>query len=177
MVRCVKIFVATLAGVALLGPAALARDGFGVRGSFGGSFGRPGISGGPHHGWDGRWRPPHRHYGRGFVPLYLDHRYSDYGYRQPGVVIQQTFINGAPRAAMAAGGTDVPVVLGIREAAPEQPAVYVVNETTGSVAGSRPRAAGPRIVQLGAEDRAAEIASDETATGARIIQLSVPVGP
>lgn len=168
MDRCVKVFVAALAGVALLGPPALARDGFGTRGS----FGRPGISGGHNHGSDGRWRAPHRPYGRGFAPLYLDD-----GYRRPGVVIQQNFISGEPRAASRPGVSDVPVVLGIREAKPEQPAVYVVNETTGSVGGSRPRAAGPRIIQLGPEDGAADFASDETATGARIIQLSVPVGP
>ena len=67
---------------------------------------------------------------------------------------------------------DLPVAMGIREARPDQPAVYVLNERAGRVGG---RPSGPKVVELN-PDATGAIASEQQGSGARIIHLAVPVG-
>ncbi len=67
---------------------------------------------------------------------------------------------------------DLPVELGIREAKPAQPAVYVLNEPAGWTAAPVRLSAGPRII----DTDAVSTGSVEPAFGARIIHLTVPVG-
>jgi hypothetical protein len=111
------------------------------------------------------WHGPHRARRHG-VPA-LDRRGPEVS-----VVVQQIVISPPPPVGFPTV-LDLPVELGIREAAPAQPAVYVVNERerhptqTGSIRLST----GPRIIDVSAD-------KDEPAPafGAKIIHLTVPVG-
>jgi hypothetical protein len=181
MSRCVKMVVVALAGVGLLGSAALARDGSGFRGGRGGHA----VGARFHQPFGDHVRGHRGFFRRGFVPLYLDNG-DWYGDRGMGdVVIQQTFITQTPRGGFSGPTTsDLPVVLGIREVKPDQPSVIVLGETgrsvasevTGSVAATPRVSAGPRIIHLGPNSAPASVASDESRTGARIIELGAPVG-
>jgi hypothetical protein len=173
--------VVALAGVGLLGSAALARDGSGFRGG----RGHHAVGARFHQPFDGRFRGHHRFFGRGFTPLYLDNG-DWYGDRGSGdVVIQQNFITQTPRGGFSGPTTgDLPVVLGIREVKPDQPSIIVLGETgrsvaseaTGSLAATSRVSAGPRIIHLGPDSAPASVASDDSRTGARIIELGAPVG-
>jgi hypothetical protein len=151
-----RLFAYAAALVLVAGPAAteaLARDGAGLRGGNGFRSVRPG-----HHGWRG-YRP--------FAPPYLA---GD----APAVtvVVRQTVVTAPPAFAAVPSVLDLPVAMGIREARPDQPAVYVLNERAGRVGG---RPSGPKVVELN-PDATGAIASEQQGSGARIIHLAVPVG-
>ncbi len=128
-------------------------------------FARPGVSRGfATHSANG-WHPrPHR---RLWAPVALDRSSPNVT-----VVIQQVFAPPPRMTFLAPTVLDLPVELGIREAKPAQPAVYVLNEGVRRDAAPVRLSAGPRIVSKDAFGSGA----DEPAFGARIIQLAVPVG-
>ena len=69
---------------------------------------------------------------------------------------------------------DLPVQLGIREAKPEQPAVYVLNEGESRNIDKGPVrvSSGPKIIDVTAD----AVADPGPAFGAKIVHLAVPVG-
>jgi hypothetical protein len=152
-----RLFAYAAALVLVAGPAAneaLARDGAGLRVGSGFRTVRPG-----HHGWRGH---------RPFAPsLYLDRE-------APAVtfVVRQTVVMAPPAFGAVPSVLDLPVAMGIREARPDQPAVYVLNERAAPVGG---RTRGPKIVELD-PDATGAAASEQQGSGARIIHLAVPVG-
>ncbi len=126
------------------------------------------------------WHRPVHRYRRGWrplTPLYLDRRHSS-----PVVVqVRQTVAPVAivPAAFAIPSVADLPVSTGIREARPSEAAVYVLNEPRPVRPGSsglRGRSTGPRIITLndGNEDWSSDT---PTPFGAKIIHLTVPVGP
>jgi hypothetical protein len=152
---------------------ASAADGFSpvARVSKGGSFASLGF----HR----PWHRPHRRVRHGWypsVPLYLDRRGED----RVTVNIQQTIapVTVLPAFPAIPSFDRLPVSTGIREPRPAEPAVYVLNDRLQprlepNRSGSR--GSGPRIITM--PDRDDEPVERETAVGARIIHLTVPVGP
>jgi hypothetical protein len=174
--------------------AAGAGTAFAAAGGSGGGFSSRGFRGKHSWGRTSRWG---RHgFGHGRFrhtrfPVLLGNGWgypwgNPWGYgSMPSIQVQQ--IN-APAAAPVYGIPSVaalPAVAGIRDARPAQPAVYVINEgpgggrfdsrTTGSISGTA-RPSGPKIIELPAEGEDWSAVS-EPSGGARIIHLTVPVGP
>lgn len=212
--RIVACLVAGLALTVMAGAAkAEGRRGFGGgKPGFGGpGIGKP-VFGGPGGGIrPGGWHGPHGPHGwhgwngwRGRWPgVYLDDGYYNGGYGNPGVVIEQTFINAAPPRSYAAPTVlDLPPVLGIRDVKPDQPSVYVLQdrgtgfagprgggakiielgeggmaepERTGSIAAAPRAAGGAKIIEVGIGDPVSPVASDVMAGSSRIITLKEPV--
>jgi hypothetical protein len=121
-------------------------------------FGAPGF-----HGF-------RRHFGFG-APAILD----DGGDNGATVVLQQVFMAPPPQYRFQPPSVlDLPVQLGIREAKPDQPVVYVLNEgkSRNVYKGSVRVSAGPKIV---------DVTADQSRTrgrplGPKIVHLAVPVG-
>jgi len=174
------ILIASIA-LTLSGGDASARDGFRVAGHSGGrgfsghgfglgrpGFGRPGF-GRPGFGrlWFGNgWRGG---------AAYLD---DGYGSGPTVIVIGGAGASGpAPSPYYVPSVAPLPAVAGIRSPPASEPAFYVVNEPSPSQASFR-RVSGPRIVERvsNGEDSWASQPS-EGSFGARIIHLTVPVGP
>jgi hypothetical protein len=127
------------------------------------------AKGGWHSNWHSphKWRSPHR---RPWLPVGLDQ--SD---PRVTVVIQQVFVEPPPprTAFQLPTVLDLPVQVGIREAKPAEPAVYVLNEGEGRrvQTSSLRLSSGPRII-----DAADYREQPEPGFGAKIIHLTVPVG-
>jgi hypothetical protein len=162
--------IALIAGLGLcLAVPATAFERGGIRSGF------PSAKGSRHAKWHsphkwhspGKWHSPHR---RPLLPVGLDR--SD---PLVTVVIQQVFVEPPPPTAAFQLPTvlDLPVQLGIREAKPAEPAVYVLNEGEGRriQTSSLRLTAGPKIV-----DAADNREQPEPGFGAKIIHLTVPVG-
>lgn len=90
------------------------------------------------------------------------------------VVVQQVFVPPPqPRLVSSLPSVlDLPVEVGIREAKPDRPAFYVLNEA--SAAPVRRLASGARIIEL--DEPVTTGSTEAPAFGAKIIHLSVPVG-
>ena len=166
-----RVTAALLIGSVALGfvlPAqAFDRGGFrsGIsKGAFRGGFSAVNRTGFPKfHGF-------RRHFGFG-APAILD----DDGDNGATVVLQQVFMAPPPPQRFQPPSVlDLPVQLGIREAKPDQPAVYVLNEgkSRNVYKGSVRVSAGPKIVDVTAD----AVPDPGRAFGAKIVHLAVPVG-
>lgn len=104
------------------------------------------------------------------VPAILD-------YDEPGVtvVLQHVFITSPPPRYQFQPPSvlDLPVQVGIREAKPDQPAVYALNdgESQGAQEGALRLSAGPKIIETTPEG----LSDPGPAFGAKIVHLAVPV--
>ena len=167
-----RVTAALLIGTAALGfvlPAQAferggLRSGF-SKGGFRSGFSTVGRAGVPKfHGF-------RRHLGFG-APAILDDD-NDSGVT---VVLQQVFMAPAPPRYrfQSPSVLDLPVQLGIREAKPDQPAVYVLNEgeSRNVYKGAVRVSAGPKIVDVTAD----AVPDPGPAFGAKIVHLAVPVG-
>ena len=167
-----RVTAALLIGSVALGfvlPAqAFDRGGFrsGIsKGAFRGGFSAVNRTGFPKfHGF-------RRHFGFG-APAILD----DDGDSGVTVVLQQVFMAPPPSRSgfQPPSVLDLPVQLGIREAKPEQPAVYVLNEgeSRSIYKGAVRVSAGPRIIDVTADGSP----DPGPGFGAKIVHLAVPVG-
>ncbi len=147
--RPLALFLGAGLSLGLAGPS-LASDGFGFRSGF-----AP-VSGIGGHSWNG----PRR----GYRPRLGDHR------ARVAVVVQNVFVTPPPAVFRQPTVLDLPVSLGIREAKPAQPAVYVLNEGGRNAVQGIRISTGPRIIDVDAESGE----GSAPGFGAKIIHLSVP---
>lgn len=162
---CAQTEAAT-AGGGFSGPkVSAARSGFGPVASFQRrSWHRP------FHRYHRRWKPT--------APLFLDRRDT-----APVVIqVNQTVapVAALPAAFAVPSVAELPASTGIREARPAEPAVYVLNEarrreSSLSERGGR-RSPGPRIITL-SDEGGDQVDAGPGPFGAKIIHLTVPVGP
>ena len=124
----------------------------------------------PFHRFHRRWRP--------MAPLYLDRRYSAPTLVQVNQVVAPAA--ALPTAYAVPSFAELPVSTGIREARPAEPAVYVLNQNLRRESNLRERegrrSPGPRIITL-SDDGSDEAGAASGPFGAKIIHLTVPVGP